>query len=94
MVSTLNLGCIVGIAAACLYLLYRVALPKPIAGIPFNKHSATRMFGDVPDALAWYRKRQELFSYLAGQTVKLNSPIVQVFLRPFGKPCKSCSGLA
>ncbi|GAB1743990.1 hypothetical protein NU219Hw_g1030t1 [Hortaea werneckii] len=86
MVSTFNLGCLVGIAAACLYLLYRVALPKPIAGIPYNKHSATRMFGDVPDALAWYRKRQELFSYLAAQTVKLNSPIVQVFLRPFGKP--------
>lgn len=67
------------------YFMYRAALPKPIPGIPYDKQAANRILGSVPDAL---RARQEdgVFSFLAAQIVKHNSPVVQVFMRPFGKP--------
>ena len=81
-------GFAAGLAAVFAYLLYRIALPRPIPGIPYNKISASRLLGDLPDALDWHRRRSELFTFLAAQPVKLKSPIVQVFLRPFSKPCK------
>ena len=76
------------------YLLFRLALPRPIPGIPYNKHSAMRLLGDVPDMLRWQRERSEMLSFLTAQTTKLKSPIVQVFMRPFGRPCKSSINIA
>lgn len=87
--SATHLALIAAALAICGFLLYRLVLPKPIAGIPYNKHSARRLLGDLPDAFTWHRERKELFTWLTAQTVKLNSPIVQVFMRPLGRPCKS-----
>lgn len=39
------------------YRLYRIALQKPIPGIPYNEHAAKRLMGDLPDALE-YQVRQ------------------------------------
>ena len=42
-----------GVAACVLITLatavYRSLLPKPIPGVPYNKASARRILGDVPD---------------------------------------------
>ncbi|KAK4549630.1 hypothetical protein LTR36_004931 [Oleoguttula mirabilis] len=69
------------------YLLYRATIPKPIpGGIPYVAASAVRAFGDVPDAIKHHAKTGEMIAFLATKCVELNSPIVQVFLRPFSKP--------
>ncbi|GAB7346302.1 hypothetical protein MBLNU457_5024t1 [Dothideomycetes sp. NU457] len=67
-------------------LLYRLALPKPIPGIPYDQRSASRILGDVPDALKHLSETQEMVSFLVGRCEKLNSPVIQVFLRPFQRP--------
>lgn len=69
-----------------LYLLYRWALPRPIPGIPYNKGSANRLFGDVPEMLAYANKTKEVFAWVGAQNARLKSPIVQLFCRPLGRP--------
>jgi hypothetical protein len=73
-------------AAIFAYALYLAVFPCPIDGIPYNKDAARRVFGDVSDALAYRRKHQEISGFLTEQLVKLNKPVIQLFLRPFGKP--------
>ena len=41
---------------------------------------------DIPDVLKWHAETNELMSYLTAQCVELNSPIIQLFVRPFSKP--------
>jgi len=36
------------------FWLYRQLLPKPIPGIPYNKRSAKRILGDIPDVSPLY----------------------------------------
>lgn len=67
------------------YLLYRAALPVPIEGIPYNKYAVRRILGDVPEMVKHRKQTSELFSFMKEQLMKHDSPIVQVFLRPFGK---------
>ena len=72
----------VGIIAA--YILYRAAFPKPIPGIPYNKEATKRLFGDIPSFTKWQIERPELFSWMAAQCNALNSPVIQLFMRPLG----------
>lgn len=65
-----------------LYLVRWLALPKPIPGIPYNVKAANRVMGDIPDFRATHNHRE----WVALQAVKHQSALVQVFLRPFGKP--------
>ncbi|KAF2719412.1 cytochrome P450 [Polychaeton citri CBS 116435] len=79
-----------GLAAGALlvvgYWLYRAMIPKPIPGIPYHKPSGSRMFGDVPDAMAWNMRTREMVSFLQFRCTELNTPICQVFVRPFKNP--------
>lgn len=68
-----------------LYVTYQAALPKPLPGIPYNPASATRLLGDLPELIADV-KEGDLRSFFGGMTARLDSPIVQFFGRPFGKP--------
>jgi len=63
-------------------ILRWLLLPKPIPGIPFNRQSANRITGDNPDL----KKAGRMRSWLRDQFTIHNSPIVQVFVAPFGKP--------
>lgn len=77
-----------GIGLACLYLLYRALLPKPIPGIPFNKPSAGHLFRDLP-AIKAHRTTADkgrFISYLIQTVEKLNAPLVQVLIKPLSKP--------
>ncbi|UKZ55865.1 hypothetical protein TrVGV298_009689 [Trichoderma virens] len=76
-----------GGAIVALYLLYRWALPKPIPGIPYNPEAIRSLLGDVPSMVQHVGKTQEVHSWMSAQNVKLKSPIVQLFNRPFGRPC-------
>ncbi|KAI9742533.1 MAG: hypothetical protein M1818_003673 [Claussenomyces sp. TS43310] len=73
------------ILAVC--ALYRAALPKPIPGIPYHAASSRRLLGNVPAMLAYIEKSEGTFiTYVTDLMDSLNSPIIQVFIRPFGKP--------
>ncbi|XDG09713.1 hypothetical protein ABKA04_009328 [Annulohypoxylon sp. FPYF3050] len=69
-------------------LLYHLALPKPIPGIPYNEASARNLLGDVP-AMRSYMKQNEgsnFITYIMNSMATLNAPLIQVFIRPFSKP--------
>ncbi|KAL1836436.1 hypothetical protein VTJ49DRAFT_5157 [Mycothermus thermophilus] len=67
-----------------IYLSYR-ALPKPLPGIPYNRPSARRGWGDLPSLIAHYRETGELTSFAFEQCRKLGSPVVQLFLWPLAR---------
>ncbi|CAK1360498.1 unnamed protein product [Cercospora beticola] len=75
------------LVVACAGLLYWHLLPKPLQGIPYNRKSATRLLGDLPDMLKWSSSTGEPFYFLPKLCQDLASPIVQVFLFPGTKPC-------
>lgn len=72
-------------ATVIFFLLRWVALPKPIPGIPYNKASAKRISGDGPEMKKAAMARNVRF-WMRDQFAVHNSPIVQLFIRPFGKP--------
>ncbi|KAG8164295.1 hypothetical protein KVR01_006213 [Diaporthe batatas] len=73
--------------AALLYLIRQWALPKPIPGIPYKPDSVKSMLGDF-QAIGKYLASANVtyFDWIEKQAKDLNSPIIQVFPRPFGKP--------
>ena len=68
------------------YLLYRAALPKPIPGIPYNEAAAKHILGDAPGLLEAITKTGTMLDWIIHQLVKRNEPVMQLFLRPLGKP--------
>ena len=73
-------------AAVLLTLLYYWALPKPIPGIPYNKAAARSLFGDIESMVEHTKKTNRLYDWIVAQNVQLDSPIVQLFTRPFTRP--------
>lgn len=84
--SPITVSLVASVLLLAIYLIYRATIPKPIPGIPHVAASALRAFGDVPDMLKYHAKTGEMISFLGAKCVELNSPIIQVFLRPFGRP--------
>ncbi|KAK3109782.1 hypothetical protein LTR53_016586 [Teratosphaeriaceae sp. CCFEE 6253] len=81
-------GLILSVLVLAGYWLYRSAIPTPIPGIPYVKRSATRPLGDFPDAVKYNAKTRELTKFLVDKCVELDSPVVQVFMRPFSRPAQ------
>lgn len=73
-------------ACALLYLLRQWALPTPLPGIPYNQAAADRLLGDVAEIREIKKNGGRARAWFSAQTVKHNSPIVQVFMTPLGKP--------
>lgn len=72
---------------AALYLLYYTALPKPIPGIPYHEASSRRLLGDVPAMMAHIQNEDGTFiTYLEQTLRRLDAPLVQVFIKPWGRP--------
>lgn len=69
-------GIIASIVLLAGYVIYRVALPKPICGIPYNKKAATSPLGDVPTAMKWHKETKERYSWVWAQCIDLDSPVV------------------
>lgn len=68
------------------YYLYRAALPKPIPGIPYNESSAKRILGDAMEAITYQKETGDMMQWITNQVLKHNQPVIQLFMRPFGKP--------
>ncbi|KAG9580951.1 cytochrome P450, partial [Aureobasidium melanogenum] len=70
-----------------LYLVYRAALHRPIPGIPYNKETAGTILGDLPEFLNYVKENDgQAVNWWHMQLEKHDSPIIQLFLRPFGRP--------
>lgn len=70
-----------------LYGVYRLALPKPIPGIPYIKSSAHNVLGDLPAMASHIAKTDGTFiTYISSVVQTLNAPLVQVFFTPLSKP--------
>ncbi|KAG4032387.1 hypothetical protein MFRU_007g02910 [Monilinia fructicola] len=68
------------------YCLYQWLLPKPIPGIAHNPKAIKSLFGDAPDMIKEVSVTGEFRVWCAKQVKKMNSPICQVFIRPFSQP--------
>ena len=77
---------IVSILVVLTYAIFRLALPKPIPGIPYNKESARRFLGDIPKFTELENAGQTGRLFWGGMAVKHTSPITQCFMGPFAKP--------
>lgn len=85
---TLELWAVLGAAfMITLYLLYRLALPRPLPDIPHNMAAARSLLGDLP-AISSYlgRGHNTLITYFNDTVISLNAPLAQVFLKPLGAP--------
>ncbi|KAF2799147.1 cytochrome P450 [Melanomma pulvis-pyrius CBS 109.77] len=69
-----------------LYVFYQWLLPTPIPGIAYNPEAINSLLGDAPDMIREVNATKELRVWCAKQVKKMNSPICQVFIRPFSKP--------
>ncbi|KAM0722249.1 hypothetical protein Q7P37_001690 [Cladosporium fusiforme] len=68
------------------YYIYRAALPKPIPGIPYNESAVNRILGDAQDAISYQKKTGDIMAWVTDQVLKHDQPVIQLFMRPFGKP--------
>jgi len=77
---------ILGTIILCLGLYY-LCLPKPLPGIPYHRSVQYNPLGDLPALLKWTAKDgQDPFTWFAEQHTVLDSPVVQLFIKPFGRP--------
>ena len=80
----LSVPVVIAAAAVVLYWGYRLILPKPLPGIPYNK--GLGIMGDLPELIK-YRRTQPNFRRFFGELcLRHDSPMVQAFLRPLAKP--------
>ena len=89
-ISTNLLGKAASVALG-IYLLWRVVrwflLPKPIPGIPYIETSAQNIMSDIPAMTEHIKATDGTFvTYLRSVMERLNSPVVQIFMFPLGKP--------
>lgn len=64
----------------------RLALPRPIPGIPYIASSSQQVLGDLPAMRKHIENGGTYMTYLGEVMEKLKSPVAQVFVWPLGKP--------
>lgn len=79
-------GALFVVIAALGYVFYRAALPRPIPGIPYNEASVSRVLGDATDMMKHHQEHSTVTDWITMQGIKLNSPIIQLFTKPFCRP--------
>lgn len=77
---------VLGVLVVLTYAVYLLALPKPLPGIPYNKQSANRLLGDIPEITELENAGKTGRLFWGEMAVKHSSPITQCFLGPFAKP--------
>lgn len=86
MLSLPTLAFLSAVFLAVGYYAYRAALPKPIPGIPYSEKAANRILGDAVDALAAVKQTGDMVGWIHNQLIEHDKPVIQLFMRPFGKP--------
>ncbi len=52
---------LLGFLLVGLYLGRRAILPKPLAGIPYNRDAVNKTFGDVPEMMGYVMRTKRIF---------------------------------
>lgn len=86
MASLSTLALLSAVVLSLGYYLYRAALPKPIPGIAYNEAASKRILGDALDAITWQKQTGDMMQWITNQIIKHDQPIIQLFMRPLGKP--------
>lgn len=68
------------------YFIYQRAYPRPLAGIPYNKHALKRFAGDLPEIQERQKDGASIRPWFLEQAGKHQSAITQIFLGPFASP--------
>ncbi|KAH7024443.1 cytochrome P450 [Microdochium trichocladiopsis] len=84
--AVVNWAMAIAVALIGMSILYRQALPQPIAGIPYNRESATRLMGDMPLMLAMKKNGGIVRSFFPWLFTTQKAPVVQFFRGPFFAP--------
>lgn len=86
--TTLESWAVIGVATVMtLYLLYRLALPRPLPDVPYNAAAARSLLGDLPAISSYLGKgHNTLITYFNDTVISLHAPLAQVFLKPLGAP--------
>lgn len=50
---------VIGAGLLLVYGIYRASLPKPLAGIPYNKNAAKSLLGDMPEMISHIKETGE-----------------------------------
>ena len=72
---------------ALVVFVWQKLYPKPYPGIPYNKASAQRITGDIPDLIPVIKSKNEFSeSIFTVTTRKLGTPVAQLLFPGFRKP--------
>ncbi|KAJ4396552.1 hypothetical protein N0V93_000772 [Gnomoniopsis smithogilvyi] len=59
--SSFAAAVVASLVSILLYVLYRAALPKPLANVPYNEDAAEKLFGDVPEMMGYVMRTKHPF---------------------------------
>lgn len=77
---------VVVFVSASLCLVFRRILPRPLPGIPYNAGAIKSLWGDQPALAGYLSTGGEFSTWLGRQSLKMGSPVCQVFVQPFKMP--------
>ncbi|KAI0466905.1 cytochrome P450 [Xylaria cf. heliscus] len=84
--SSPEVSLLVILLAVTFYLGRRAIIPKPLAGIPYNRDAANKMFGDIPEMMSYVMRTKRIFCWLTSLTARHHSVITQAFIKPGSLP--------
>ncbi|KAI0545171.1 cytochrome P450 [Xylaria curta] len=70
-----------------MYCIYRQGFPQPLPGIPYNSIALSKFMGDYPEIKEYIQSGKGYRVWLGSLSSRHNSPITQVFLAPYSRPC-------
>ncbi|KAI1345362.1 cytochrome P450 [Xylaria sp. FL0043] len=69
------------------FYIYRLGFPRPLPGIPYNSAALDRFMGDYPEIKEYIQSGKGYRVWLGSLSRRHNSPVTQVFLAPYARPC-------
>ncbi|KAI8931402.1 hypothetical protein NX059_011732 [Plenodomus lindquistii] len=80
-----SVALLASVLVAC-YALYQWLRPKPIPGIAHNPSATKSLLGHAPAMIKEVSETGEFRVWCAKQVQNMNSPLCQIFIRPFSQP--------
>ncbi|KAI0438162.1 cytochrome P450 [Xylaria telfairii] len=75
------------LAIAFVIWVYRRGFPRPLPGIPYNSAALNKFMGDYPEIKEYIKSGKGYRVWLGSLSSRHNSPVTQVFLAPYSRPC-------
>ncbi|KAI0483413.1 cytochrome P450 [Xylaria cf. heliscus] len=82
-----KISLVLTLVLALVFWAYRQGFPRPLPGIPYNLGALNRFMGDYPEINEYIKSGKGYRVWLGSLSSRHNSPVTQVFLAPYSKPC-------